>query len=464
MSAGAPRLTRALVGLGAPAPVRMVHIGLGNFHRAHQAWFTAHAPDAAGWGIAAFTGRRPEAALELAPQDGLFTLVTRSHDGDRFELVASVSAVHPAADHHEFLGLFRRPELSVVTLTVTEAGYRRGDDGRLDDTDPDVAADLDALRSDPTAPVGTLPGRLVSGLAARRAAGAGAGALTVLSCDNLPDNGRVTATVVADLADAVDPGLRAWMHDAVDFATSMVDRITPATTEADRELVAAAQGYRDRAPVVTEPFAEWVVAGRFPAGRPAWDEAGAQLVADVTPYERRKLWMLNGAHSLLAYAGTALGLDTVDAAVADPRCRGWVESWWDEAAAHLTLPPRAVNDYRSALLQRFANPRIAHRLGQIAADGSVKLPVRIVPVLLAERAAGRLPVGAATCVAAWTLHLRGHGAPLSDAGSGRARAAAAAADPSVAVRGVLDVLDPRLGGDAALVDLAAAQLRVLARP
>jgi fructuronate reductase len=218
--------------------------------------------------------------------------------------------------------------------------------------------------------------------------------------------------VVADLVALVDPSATGWVDEQVDFATSMVDRITPATTDEDRALVAAAQGYGDAAPVPTEPYAEWVVAGRFRAGRPAWDEAGARLVEDVTPYEQRKLWLLNGAHSLLAYAGSIRGHATIDEAIADPRCRGWVETFWDEAALHLVLPADAVVDYRRALLERFANPRVRHLLAQIAPDGSIKLPVRIVPALRAERAEGRMPVGCATVLAAWVLHLRGQGAPL----------------------------------------------------
>jgi fructuronate reductase len=454
-----PRLSRALPGQPAAPPVRLVHLGLGNFHRAHQAWYTAKAPDGDGWGIAAFTGRRPDVAAQLAPQDGLYTLITRSADGDAYEVLGPVVAVHPATDHAAYLDYLRRPEVAVVTITVTEAGYLHGPDGRLDRTSPAVLTDVAALREDPTAPVTTLPGRLVAGLLARRAAGAGP--VTVLSCDNLPENGAVTRTVVTDLADLVDADLTGWVAEQVDFATSMVDRITPATTEEDRRLVAAAQGYSDAAPVPTEPFAEWVVAGRFPAGRPAWERAGARLVDDVTPYEQRKLWLLNGSHSLLAYAGSIRGHATIDEAIADPRCRGWVETFWDEAAPHLVLPAAGVADYRRALLERFTNPRVRHLLAQIAPDGSIKLPVRIVPALRAERAAGRMPVGCATVLAAWVLHLRGHGAPLKDPGAGPAVEAAAGADNEAAVAGVLDTLADGLGADRDLVATVVEQLRVL---
>jgi fructuronate reductase len=451
-----PRLSRAGRGLPPAAPVRLVHLGLGNFHRAHQAWYTANAGDAADWGIAAFTGRRPDVAEQLSPQDGLYTLITRSADGDSFAVLESLVAVHPATDHGAFLDYLRRPEVAVVTITVTEAGYVRRPDGHLDADRDTVAADIAALRSDPAAPTVSLPGRLVAGLLARRAADAGP--ITILSCDNLPENGAVTATVVTELATAVDDSLTAWVTDHVDFATSMVDRITPATTDEDRRLIASTQGYADAAPVPTEPFAEWVVAGRFPAGRPRWEEAGARVVDDVVPYEQRKLWLLNGSHSLLAYAGSIRGHSTIDEAIGDPRCREWVEAFWDEAGRHLILQGAAVTDYRAALLDRFGNRRVRHQLSQIAPDGSIKLPVRIIRALEAERAEGRMPLGCATVLAAWVLHLQGQGAPIKDPGADAARAAAASPDRSAAVSGVLDTLADGLSADRELVEVVVAQL------
>jgi fructuronate reductase len=415
----APVLSRS-GGHGRPAaPVRIVHLGLGNFFRAHQAWYTEHAPDAAEWGIAAFTGRSPAAAEALAPQDGLYTLVTRAADGDSFEVVSSVSAVHAASDHEAWLGYWSARPTAVVTLTVTEAGYLRDDDGGLDMTRDDVRADVAALGSDPRSPVTTTPGRIVAGYLARRAADAGP--IAVLPCDNLPENGPALQRVVDDLIDAVDPSLAAWAQHNVAFGTTMVDRITPATTDENRDAVRAALGVEDASPVPTEPFAEWVVSGEFPNGRPAWDAAGAAVVDDVVPFEQRKLWLLNGSHSLLAYAGSARGHETVADAIADPVLRVWVEEWWDEAARHLTLPPEDVTAYRAALVERFENPRIRHVLAQIAGDGSQKIPVRIVPTMRAELAAGRVPGGAARVVAAWTCHLRGVGAPLKDAHEGEVR-------------------------------------------
>jgi fructuronate reductase len=437
----------------------MVHLGLGNFHRAHQAWYTTKAPDAAEWGIAAFTGRRPDVADALGPQDGLYTLITRSADSDTFDVIGSVSAVHPAADHEAYLDYLSRPEVTVVTITVTEAGYLRGSDGHLDISRSVVQTDLAALRSDARAPVTSLPAKLAAGLMARRAAGGAA--ITVLSCDNLPHNGSVAATVVRDLATELDPSLLSWIDDNVDFATSLVDRITPATTDDDRELVASALGFEDAAPVPTEPFSEWVISGRFPGGRPAWQDAGVRIVDDVTPYEQRKLSLLNGSHSLMAYAGSVRGHVTIAEAIADPDCRSWVESFWSEASRHLSLPAESVADYRRALLDRFSNPRVRDQLSRIAADGSAKLPVRIVPTTLAEREAGRLPVGCATAFAAWLLHLRGQGAPVKDEGAAAARGAAAAEDLSDAAAAVLDTLHPGLGKDRELVRLVVEQAHVV---
>ena len=425
------------------APVRIVHLGLGNFFRAHQAWYTATAPDAAEWGIAAFTGRSRPLADELNAQDGLYTLIVRGPEHDDCRVFGAVVAAYPGTDLDAWRALLSRPELAVVTLTVTEAGYLRGRDGGLDSDDPAVRTDIEVLRGASEGAVRTVPGRLVAGLAARRAAGGGP--IAVVSCDNLPENGAVTARVVTDLARAVDAGLAGWIGANVSFVTTMVDRITPATTPDDVRTVAELTGHDDAAPVVTEPFTEWVLQGDFPAGRPRWEAAGARFVDDIVPHEQRKLWLLNGGHSLLAYAGSGRGHETIAEAVADPMCRAWLDDWWDEAAVHLPLPAAEIDAYRAALLERWANPRIRHRLAQIASDGSQKLPVRILPVLRLERAGQRMPVGAVRVLAAWIRHLRGTGAPVQDAGAGPFQAAAGSA------RDVLALLGADLGTDDELV-------------
>jgi fructuronate reductase len=450
-----PRLSRSLPDTPPAAPVRMVHLGVGNFTRAHQAWYTSHSPDADQWGIAGFTGRRRDTADALAPQDGLYTLITRSGEGDTFELIGALSAVHAAADHEAYLDYLSRPEVALVTITVTEAAYLRGADGHLDAGLDVIVSDLEALQSDPRNPVASLPARLVAGLVARRTSGASA--LTILSCDNLPENGAVTKTVVQDFAALLDETLGDWINSQVDFATSMVDRITPRTTDEDRALVQQACGYVDAYPVATEPFSEWVISGGFPAGRPRWEEAGATIVAEVEPFEQRKLWLLNGSHSMLAYAGSIRGYSTIDEAIADPSCRSWVEMFWDEASRHLTLPAADIAEYREALLARFSNPRAGDQLARIAADGSTKLVVRTLPTIRAERSAGRVPIGCATTIAAWVLHLRGLGAPIKDPGAAAAEKAANSGELREAVPAVLDVLEPGLGGDRGFVDAVIRQ-------
>jgi fructuronate reductase len=424
---------------GTKPPVRIVHLGLGGFFRAHQAWYTGAAPDGGEWGIAAFSGRSQGVAERLAAQDGLYTLIVRGPETDEMAVQTAVVAAHAGTDAAAWRDYFARPELAVVTLTVTEAGYLRGRDGGLDTSREDVRADL--AGGDPR----TMPGKLIAGFAARRAAGGRP--LAVVSCDNLPGNGEVLSRVVLDMAQAADPALVGWIRDHVSFVTTMVDRITPRTTDEDVALVGD-----DAVPVVTEPFTEWVLAGDFPAGRPAWDAAGARFVTDVHPHEMRKLLLLNGGHTLLAYAGSARGHETIAEAVADPDCRAWLNQWWDEAVRYVPLPAAELTAYRAALLERFANPRIRHRLAQIAMDGSQKVPIRVLPVVRGERAAGRMPDGAVRILTAWIDHLHGIGAPVSDAGAASYQDAGSAA-------GIIALMAPDLADDVELIDAVAAGAR-----
>ena len=454
-SAAAQPLSRPALGLGTP-PVRMVHLGLGGFFRAHQAWYTAHASDAEDWGVAAWTGRSTDLAQDLSTQGGLYTLVTRRAGGDATEVVPSLVEAHPGGDVGSLVRHLADPGVHLVTLTVTEAGYRRRPDGSIDLDSPDVAADL-VLLAGPSADAAeglrTAPGRLVAGLRARHRSAAGP--LTVVPCDNLPDNATALARVVRELVTATgDTELGAWVEEQVGWVTTMVDRITPATTAADVTDVQRLTGRADRAPVVTEPFSEWVIGPGFVTPRPAWDTAGATLVDDVTPYETRKLWLLNGGHSLLAYLGGALGHATVADAMGDTRCREALTAWWDEAAPVLTrhtgLETAEVDAYRAALVERFTNPRIRHLLAQIATDGSQKLPVRILTTLETERAAGRMPEAAVTILAAWVVHLRGGSTPVRDAAADRFTALAAG-DLGRAVPAVLGGLQADLADDPDLV-------------
>ncbi|MFP3466501.1 mannitol dehydrogenase family protein [Leifsonia sp. SIMBA_070] len=402
-------------------PVRIVHLGLGAFHRSHQAWYTAHAVDADRWGIAAFTGRRPDAADLLNAQEGVYTLVERGAEEDRFELIGSIVAASAGDDIAAFVETVAAHDVAVITLTVTEAGYRTDASGRLDLADSDTVIDIGLLRrlvgeardaddadADDAGDVAnpgaaqaprTVLARLVLGLDARRRAGAPP--VAIVPCDNLPDNGPRVRSALTELASHVDPALAAWLPDGTSFVSTSVDRITPRFDPADRELVAASTGRRDECPVVAEPFSDWVLSGEFPSGRPQWETAGARFVDDITPWEARKLWMLNGAHTLLASAGRLCGHETVAEAFADPACRAEVEQFWDEATRHLAAVETA--EYRQALAERFSNPRIVHRLAQIAEGSAIKARLRIVPVALAERAEGRPATGCATALAAWIL-------------------------------------------------------------
>lgn len=452
-------MTSLLTRGGRPAPpVAAVHLGLGGFFRAHQAVYTELAPDASEWGYAAFTGRRPGLAERLTAQDGLYTLLRRGADGDRADIVGCLARAGAGTDTAAWLAAVADPAVRLLTLTVTEAAYHRGAHGGLDLDAPDVAADLAALRDGALERCHSVPGRLVAALAVR--ARAGAGPLAVVPCDNLPDNGTAVRRVVVDLAtEALPVESLAWIEAHVSFVDSEVDRITPRTTEADLAAARALTGRDDACPVVTEPFTEWTLAGDFPAGRPAWEHAGARFVEDVTPYQTRKLWLLNGAHSLLAYAAGAVGHRSVAEAIDDPRCRAWVEAWWDEAAPHLTTE---TGDYRAALLARFGNPRIRHLLAQVAADGSQKLPVRVLPVVRAERAAGRTAVAGARALGAWVAHLRGHGVPVTDPRADELRTLAAGplAD---AVPRVVATLDPTLPDDGDLVAVITHHTEELSR-
>jgi fructuronate reductase len=334
---------------------RIAHLGLGAFARSHQAWYTQVASD--DWGIAAVTGR---VAAALATQHFRYGLIVRGPVDDAATTIESVVDIDANA--------VADSAIAVVTLTVTEAGYVAG---------------------------ARPPQVLVDGLRARRISGGGP--LAIVPCDNVPDNGLVLREAVMALA---EPELAGWIGDTVSFVSTMVDRITPATTPSDREIAEGLLGWHDAVPVVTEPFTEWVLQGEFPAGRPQWEKAGAEFVDDVGPYEQRKLWMLNGAHSLLAYRGLELGLETVFEAWDELAPE--VEQLWSEARAVLPLPIAGVDDWLASLRIRWQNPRMEHRLEQIAQGGEQKIPARIGAVIRKREEAG-MPPGTAELetIAAW---------------------------------------------------------------
>lgn len=428
-------------------PVRIAHLGLGAFHRAHQAWYTeqanAGASEGDGWGIESFTGRSPDLAEALTALGNRYSLIVRSADGDEVLEISSIVRATDGLDAERWRAVLADPAVGVLTLTITEAGYRRGPDGSASLDDPAIVDDLTALITDDGAAMVTAPARIVDGLRARMRAGAGP--IAIVSCDNLPANGEVTRRVVLAIADLVDRGLADWVASTVSFVSSMVDRITPATTEADSATVLSITGRHDAVPVVTEPFTEWILAGEFPAGRPAWEAGGARFVDLIEPFENRKLWLLNAAHSLLAYTGMPRGHSTIDEAMADPWCRERVEQLWSEARDVLDLPADDVDSAVAALRERFANSRIRHQLAQIGTDGSQKLPPRISEVQR-RRLAASLPVGeaGALVIAAWLVHLRDHRETVRDAAAVALADALPALTAAEQVDAVLGAIAPDL--------------------
>jgi fructuronate reductase len=388
----------------------VVHLGLGAFFRAHGAPLLQAAASgvdevAKEWGVVGVSLRSSAVRDVLSVQDFVYTTVAMAPAGmeaqQNIEIINDV-LVAPE-DPQAVLAVMADPAVRFVSLTVTEKGYCRGaGDQPLDLDDPDVRHDLghDGAASD-SGPR-TAPGFIVQALARRR--DQGIAPFTLLSLDNLPGNGRVLRAAVLAMAGRPDPGLADWIAREVRFPCSMVDRIVPATTPDLIAQVEAATGMRDEAVVAHEPFFQWVLEDDFGEGpRPAFEDAGVQLVVDVEPFERMKLRMLNGTHSALAYIGTRAGHETVAEAMADPAVSARIEALWSrELAPSLIAPPGTdLGAYARALKARYQNPNIRHRLDQIAMDGSQKLPPRILDPLFENLAAGRPIGGLLDVVAAW---------------------------------------------------------------
>lgn len=494
-----PRLSLAsLAALGDPAGVTrtavdpreltvgQVHLGLGAFHRAHQEVYTEDAIAATGdtgWGVLGVTQRSPLVAEQLAPQDGLYGVLTLGGPEPSLRIVGSLRGVaFPGVDTARVVAAIAAPTTHVVTLTVTEKGYRRAPGGGLDVTEADTAADLAALRDALSGPDGGSPSRtpvglLLRGLAAR--ARADAGPLSVVCCDNLSDNGAALRALVRSwIVAAGTPWLSGWLDDQVRFPGTMVDRIVPATTAANRRQAAAMLGLSDEGLVVGEPFTQWVIEDDFAGPRPAWHRAGATLAHDVAPYERAKLRVLNGAHSTLAYLGALRGHATIAQAIADPELEGIVRALIDrDVLPTLVAPPGLdLGAYRDQVLGRFANHHTGHTTVQVAMDGSQKLPQRLLDTARDRIAAGAVPVAVATSVAAWIAYVRAAasgtlvvadrtvtlddpmGATLAEAASGPLERAV---DRVFAVRTVFGDDLPQATG---FRDAVLSALRVLAPP
>ncbi|USI72439.1 mannitol dehydrogenase family protein [Sphingomonas morindae] len=432
----------------------VVHLGIGAFHRAHQAavFEAALAGGDPRWAITGVSLRAAGVRDQLAPQDGLYTLIEREGATARARVIGAVRQVLVAPEAPQaVVAALAAADTRIVTLTITEKGY---------------AAAGDSL----SAPV-SAAAYLAAGLAARRAAGLAP--LTVISCDNLPDNGARLAAEVRAVAERHDPALARWIEAEIAFPQTMVDRIVPATDAADIAGFEARAGVTDLGLVKTEPFLQWVVEDRFSGPRPDLAALGVQLTETVGPWEDAKLRLLNGAHSAIAYLGGLAGIATVDQVVALPEARRFVERLWDEAGATLTPPPGLdLHAYRAALMARFANAALAHGTRQIAMDGSQKLPQRLL-ASIGWRIARDLPIPAlALAVAAWMRWQGGRddqgaafvvddpraadtAAALRDAGSAEARVRALAALPGI--------VPPALASDPRFIGPVAAALERLER-
>jgi fructuronate reductase len=384
---------------------------VGAFHKAHQAVFTEDALEAAGgdWGIAGVSLRRADASQALAPQDGLYTLETRAAT-PTYRVVGALRGVLTAPQEPQtVLAALAAATTHVVTITVTEPAYALGVDGELDLAAPAVAHDLAG-----GSPPRSLAGWLVEGLAQRRAAGVGA--ISILSCDNLRDNGRRLERAVATLAGRRDSDLALWIADEVAFPNSMVDAITPASDSALLARVADATGLQDLAAVQREPFAQWVLEDRFAGPRPAWEKAGVELVSDVGGFEALKLHVLNAGHSALADLGLARGHTFVREAIADPALCDLLDAMMSMEVAP-ALPKADVAGYWATVRARFAEPSMDHRLDQIARDGAAKLRERVHPLIIANARAARPATRLGGVVRAWLeLEKRPLEASLDDAG------------------------------------------------
>lgn len=387
-----PAYDRAAVSCG------VVHLGIGAFHRAHQAVVFEDAMNAGDlrWGITAASLRSPAVRDQMAPQDGFYTLVVRDGRTEQARIIGAVQKVIVAPEApQELLRALAHADTHIVTLTVTEKGYK------LDPAtatsiadDPQVAADLVSLDRPQTA-----PGYLVAALAIRRAAGLKP--FTAISCDNLPHNGTRLRDAVLALARCHDADLAGWIATEGAFPETMVDRIVPATIAADRQALSQRLGAEDQAMVKTEPFMQWVIEDQFCSPRPDFG-SGVQITAAVAPWEEAKLRLLNGAHSGIAYMGGLAGVDHVHEVLALPEARAFVEALWDESETTLSPPPELeIAAYRRDLMARFDNPTLQHRTRQIAMDGSQKLPQRLLEPIAARPEAGQGIDALSLAVAAW---------------------------------------------------------------
>jgi mannitol 2-dehydrogenase len=379
----------------------VVHIGVGGFHRAHQAVYfdDLAARGITDWGIVGVGLHSPHMREVLDEQDHLYTVITRSPQGDDVRVIGSVvDYLYAPEDPEAVLRTLADERTRLVTLTITGSAYPSGP---VDPADEQVRADVET----PAAP-GTAFGYIVEGLRRRR--DAGLPPFTVLSCDNMQHNGEATRQAVVSTALLRDPGLTRWIEESVSFPSSMVDRITPETSPERRDEIVARHGVEDRWPVVTEPFSQWVVEDDFCNGRPPLEEVGVELVSDVRPFEVMKTRMLNGAHSALGHLAVLAGFETTDQAMADPVVRGYVEGFLAEVAnGLLEVPGVDLDTYASTLVKRFSNPSVADQVSRLCRRSTTKVPSYVFPSLHRALDHNQPRAHLVLAVAAWLRYLRG---------------------------------------------------------
>ncbi|HEY2288737.1 MAG TPA: mannitol dehydrogenase family protein [Streptosporangiaceae bacterium] len=406
LSAGVarPRYDRSQVTAG------IVHIGVGNFHRSHQAMYLdtlLNAGAAMDWGICGIGLQPPDAGMRdaLAAQDGLYTLVLRHGDGSwDARVIGSIVEYLLAADDPEAaIEKLAAPATRIVSLTITEGGYNLDAvTGEFSPADPAVRADLQ-----PGAVPRTVFGLVTEALARRRQRGIPA--FTVLSCDNIPGNGHVSQRVFTTFARLRDPDLAGWITRHVRFPSCMVDRITPRTTEADRAELSRRLGIDDQWPVLCEPFTQWVLEDDFADGRPPLEDAGVQVVPDVEPYELMKLRMLNAGHQALCYPGYLVGSRLVHEVAADPLFAGFLLDYMSAEAIPTLRPVPGVDldQYARELIERFSNPELHDTVARLCASASDRIPKFLLPVIREQLAAGRPVTRSAAVVACWARYAEG---------------------------------------------------------
>jgi mannitol 2-dehydrogenase len=385
----------------------ILHIGVGGFHRAHQAVYLddlLHLEP--GWRLVGVGVLPQDARMRdiLREQDFLYTVVERDASGDSARIIGSIEefCLGPE-DREQVLERLAAENTKIISLTITEGGYfvNQGT-GAFDEANPDIQYDL----SHPGEPRTTF-GYLAEALARRRQAGRGP--CTLLSCDNLQSNGEVLRKMLLSFCELRDPGLRNWLEQNGTFPNCMVDRITPATTEAHRALLAEEFSIADGWPVMPETFRQWVIEDHFVQGRPAWEKVGVQITGDVLPYEKMKLRLLNASHQAICYVGLLLGYESADQAMADPQIPVLMRRMMDEEVTPI-LPPVPGIDltaYKASLVERFANPAVKDQLVRIATEGSARIPKFVLPSILDELEVNG-PIRLLTfTVASWIQFLRG---------------------------------------------------------